>query len=243
MRETEAGKSEKVIRETQKGGVVQDEEGVVTNEDDIRENNDKRKGDLPQLKNLPYPKRLSKKDKERQYPRFLDLFKILQVNISFMEAMEQMPIYAKFMMDLLTKKRKFSEEKVTLEAGSSVIIQKSLHETTKDLGNNTVPVTIGELYVGKTLLDLGANINLMPFSMLERIGDLEIKPTRMTWQLADRSVKYPYGVAEDVLVKVDELAFPMDFVIMDIEEDKEVPIILARPFMKTTQVIIDVDDE
>ncbi|XP_019435112.1 PREDICTED: uncharacterized protein LOC109341625 [Lupinus angustifolius] len=159
-----------------------------------------------------------------------------------MEAMEQMPTYAKFMKDLLTRKKKFSEETVTLEAGCSAIIQKSLPQKTKDPGSFTIPVKIGELAVGKALLDLGASINLMPLSMLRRIGDLEIKPTRMTLQLADRSMKFPYGVAEDVLVKVDKLVFPVDFVIMDIEEDAEVPLILGRPFMKTARVIIDVDD-
>ncbi|XP_019432176.1 PREDICTED: uncharacterized protein LOC109339217 [Lupinus angustifolius] len=242
LRETEVGKSEKVIRDTQKGDVKQDAEGVATNKDDIRENSDKRKGDLPQLKDLPYPKRPSKKDKERQYARFLDLFKNLHINIPFMEAMEQMHIYAKFMKDLLTKKIKFSEETMTLEAGCNAIIQKSLLEKTKDLGNFTISVTIGELSVGNALLDLGAKINLMSISMLKRIGDFEIKPTRMTLQLADGSVKYPHGAAEDVLVKVDGLVFLVSFVIMDIEEDKEVPLILGKPFMKTARVIIDVDD-
>ncbi|XP_019455104.1 PREDICTED: uncharacterized protein LOC109356228 [Lupinus angustifolius] len=241
LKETEVELSEKVTGDAHKGGLVQDEEGITT-EDLIKENSDKRMGDLPQLKDLPYPKRHPKKDKERQYARFLDLFKNLHINIPFMEAMEQMHVYAKFMKDLLTKKRKLSEETVTLEAGCSAIIQKSLPEKTKDPGSFTIPVTIGELSVGKALLDLGASINLMPLSMLKRIGDLEIKPTRMTLQLADRSVKYPYGVAEDVLVKIDGLVFPVDFVIMDIEEDKEVPLILGRPFMKTARVIIDIDD-
>jgi hypothetical protein len=81
--------------------------------------------------------------------------------------------------------------------------------------------------MGKALLDLGASINLMPLSMLKRIGDLEVKPTRMTLQLANRSLKFPNGVAEDVLVKVDKFVFPVDFVIMDIEEDLEVPLILG----------------
>ncbi|XP_019457608.1 PREDICTED: uncharacterized protein LOC109357994 [Lupinus angustifolius] len=156
--------------------------------------------------------------------------------------MEQMLLYAKFMKDLLTKKRKFLEEIVTLEARCSAIIQKSLPEKTKDPSSFTIPVTIGELSLGKVLLDLGANINLMSLSMMKRIGDSEIKPTGMTLQLVDRSVKYPYGVVEDVFVKVDGLVFPVDFFLMDIEEDKEVPLILGRPFMKTAQVIIDVDD-
>jgi len=63
----------------------------------------------------------------------------------------------------------------------------------------------------------------------------------MTLQLADRYIKHPYGVIEDLLVKVDKFLFPVDFVVMDIEEDVDVPLILGRPFMKTTKVIIDVD--
>nr|KYP56912.1 hypothetical protein KK1_003163 [Cajanus cajan] len=112
----------------------------------------------------------------------------------------------------------------------------------KDPGSFTLPVTIGSLAIGKALLDLGASINLMPLSMLQRIGDFEVKPTRMTLQLADRSVKYPHGIMEDVLVKVDHFLFPTDFVVMDIEEDIDVPLILGQPFMKTAQVLIDVDD-
>jgi hypothetical protein len=102
-----------------------------------------------------------------------------------MEAMEEMPTYAKFMKDLLTKQRKFKDETVELEAGCSAIIQKSLPHKTKDPGSFTSPVTIGALPVGKTLLDLGASINLMLLSMLKQIGDLEVKPTRITLQLAD----------------------------------------------------------
>ena len=146
------------------------------------------------------------------------------------------------MKELLTKKRRFSEETVELEAGCNAIIQKSLPQKSKDLRSFTIPVIIRLLLVGKALLDLGADIHLMPLSMLRRIGDLEVRPTRMTLQLANRSMKYPYGVAEDVLVKVDKFMFPVDFVVMDIEEDTEVPLILGRPFMKMAKVIIDVDD-
>jgi len=63
----------------------------------------------------------------------------------------------------------------------------------------------------------------------------------MTLQLADRSIKYPHGIVEVLLVKVDKFLFPIDFVVMDIEENVEVPLILGRSFMKTTKVIIDVD--
>ena len=104
-----------------------------------------------------------------------------------------------------------------------------------------MPTTVGNLYVGKALLDLGASINLIPLSMLRRIKEVEVRPTCITLQLVGRSIKRPYGIVEDLLVKVDKFLFLIDFVVMDIEEDVDVPLILGRPFMKTVKVIIDVD--
>ena len=129
-----------------------------------------------------------------------------------------------------------------MQANCSAIIRRLLPPKFKDSCSFTIPCTIGKLPLGKALIDLGASINLIPLSMMRRIGDLEVKPMRMTLQLVDRSIKCPYGVIEDVLVKVDKFTFPVDFVILDIEEDTEVPLILGRPFMKTARVIIDVDD-
>ena len=93
--------------------------------------------------------------------------------------------------------------------------------------------------MNKALIDLGASINLMPLSMCKRIGNLKIDPTKMTLQLADRSITRPYGVVEDVLVKVRHFTFPVDFVIMDIEEDTDIPLILGRPFMLTANCVVD----
>nr|KYP40310.1 hypothetical protein KK1_038352 [Cajanus cajan]KYP40313.1 hypothetical protein KK1_038356 [Cajanus cajan] len=144
---------------------------------------------------------------------------------------------------LLNKKKKFIEQEIIkLEAGCSAIIQKNLPPKFKDPGSFTIPITIGDLSVGRALLDLGASINLMPLSMLDRVGHVVLKPTHMTLQLADRSIKYPYGVIENMLVKVDKFTFPADFVILDMEEDSTVPIILGRPFMKTARTFIDVGD-
>jgi len=75
----------------------------------------------------------------------------------------------------------------------------------------------------------------------KKIGEVEIKPTKMQLQLANKSIKYPYGVVEDVFVKVDKFIFPMDFVVMDMKKDKEVPLLLGRPFRKTVRLVIDVD--
>ena len=92
----------------------------------------------------------------------------------------------------------------------------------------------------RALCDLGASINLMPLSIFKRLGLGEARPTTVTLQLADRSLKHPRGVIEDVLVKVDKFIFPADFIVLDMEEDKEIPIILGRPFLATGRAMIDV---
>ena len=107
----------------------------------------------------------------------------------------------------------------------TVTIQKGLPKKLKDPGSFNLPMSIGALSVDKALLDLGASINLIYLAMLKKIGYLMIKSTKMTLQLVDRVTKYPYGVVEDVLVKEDKFIFTMDFVVMDMEKDEEVPLI------------------
>jgi len=114
------------------------------------------------------------------------------------------------MKDLLTKKIRLKEqETVELEAGCSAIIQKSLPKKFGDPRSFTLPVSIGNFKVERALLDLGASTNLMPLSMLKKIGEVEILPTKMTLQLADKSIKHPYGIVEDLLVKVDKFIFQL----------------------------------
>src|SRR5262249_15083780 len=104
----------------------------------------------------------------------------------------------------------------------------------------TIPCVIGMRIISKAVADLGASINLMPYSLFKTLDLGEPKPTRMSIQLADRSVRYPRGIIEDILVKVDKFIFPIDFVIMEMEEDFEVPVILGRQFLATAKVLIDV---
>ncbi|XP_048227242.1 uncharacterized protein LOC125369272 [Ricinus communis] len=93
-----------------------------------------------------------------------------------------------------------------------------------------------------TLADLGASINLMSYSLFTKLRLGETKPTRMSIQLADRTVKYPRGIVENVLVKVDKFIFYVDFVIMDMDGESNVPLILGRPFLATSRAIIDIYD-
>ncbi|XP_027338067.1 uncharacterized protein LOC113852002 [Abrus precatorius] len=154
-----------------------------------------------------------------------------------------MPKYAKFLKDLLSNKKKLEElATVTLNEECSAILQNKMPEKLKDPGSFTLPCLIGRLIVDRALADLSASINLMPYFVFKKLGLGEPRPTRMSIQLADRSIKYPRGIIEDVLVKVDKFIFPVDFVIFDMDEDTEVPLILGRPFLATAKAIIDVSD-
>ena len=113
----------------------------------------------------------------------------------------------------------------------------------KDPGSPTISVNIGGTGIDKALLDLGASVNLLPYSVYKQLGLGELKPTNITLSLADRLVKIPKGIVEDVLVKVDKFYYPVDFVVLDTEPiasgPTHVPIILGRPFLATSNVIIN----
>ncbi|WJZ87580.1 hypothetical protein VitviT2T_006950 [Vitis vinifera] len=102
---------------------------------------------------------------------------------------------------------------------------------------------IGGKVVEKALLNLGASVNLLPYSVYKQLGLGELKPTSITLSLADRSVKIPRGIIEDVLVQVDNFYYPVDFVVLDtnpiVKEANYVPIILGRPFLATSNAIIN----
>ncbi|XP_075483765.1 uncharacterized protein LOC142523917 [Primulina tabacum] len=195
---------------------------------------------LPKV-NLPYPQRFKKKGLDDQFAKFLEIFKKIHINIPFADALEQMPNYAKFIKDVMSKKRKLQEfETVKLTEECSAILQRKLPQKLKDPGSFTIPCVIGDSRVNRALCDLGASINLMPFSIYRTLELGEVKPSTITLQLADRSLTYPRGIIEDVLVKVDKFIFPADFVILDMEEDQETPLIFVRPFLATGKALIDV---
>ena len=192
---------------------------------------------------LPFPQRFQKKKIDAQFSKFLDIFKKLEINLPFAEALEQMPKYAKFIKDVLSKKKRYGDyEVVALTEECSTTLQRKLPPKLKDPGSFSIPCHLGNNKVTKALCDLGASINLMPLSMFRKLNGGEVQPTTISLLLADRSFVHPYGIVEDVLVKVDKFIFPKDFVILDMEEDAEVPIILGRPFLATGRALIDVQD-
>ena len=169
------------------------------------------------------------------------MFKKIEINIPFLEALTQMPHYAKFMKEILRKKRRIAEEGiVNLKTTCTAVIKKSLPEKMQNPGNFTIPCKIGQADMGKALCDSGASINLMPLSVTKRLSLGELTPTTMTLQMANITLAHPESILEDVLIKVGKFIFPMDFVVIDIEEDKQVPLLLRRPFFATGVALIDV---
>ncbi|XP_049360407.1 uncharacterized protein LOC125825106 [Solanum verrucosum] len=154
----------------------------------------------------PFPKRLVKKTEEGKCRWFIVMLKQLSINVSFIEALKQMPGYEK-----------------------------------EDPGAFTIHCTIRILRFAKAWCDLGANINLMPLSIYKKLGLGAPKPTAMCLLMVDRIVRRPIGVLQDVLVKVESLFIPTDFVILDCEVDFEVPIILGRPFVTTGRSLVDME--
>ena len=157
---------------------------------------------------------------------------------------KQVPTYPKFLKDLCTVKRGLGiEKKAFLTEQVSAIIQSKTLVKYKDPGSPTISVNIGGTCIDKALLDLGASVNLLPYSLYKKLGLGELKPTNITLSLANRSVKIPKGIVEDVLVKVEKFYYPMDFVVLDTEQiasgPNHVPIILGKPFLATSNAIIN----
>ncbi|GJT40130.1 DNA-directed DNA polymerase [Tanacetum coccineum] len=158
--------------------------------------------------------------------------------------MIHMPKGAKVLKDILSHKEKLETVafSVRLDEECSAIIQRSLPQKEGDPSSFTLLCLIGPLAVKNALADLGASINLMPHSLFQRLGISKLKPTKMSIQLADRSIKYPIGVCENLLVKFSKFIFLVNFVVLEIGEDELVSIILGRPFLTRARAVIDVHE-
>ncbi|GJT29419.1 DNA-directed DNA polymerase [Tanacetum coccineum] len=142
---------------------------------------------------------------------------------------------------LLSNKARLEEAcTIIMNERCSAVLLNKLPSKEKDPGSFTIPCDIGHLHIDNALADLGASISLMPYTMYEKLGLGEPKPTRISLELADRSIQYPRGILEDVLIKIDKFVLPIDFVILDMREDSRIPIILGRSFLAIARSMIDV---
>nr|XP_028957547.1 uncharacterized protein LOC114824540 [Malus domestica] len=161
---------------------------------------------------MPYPERLRPKAKDQQLTDFMKTLAKVQINLPLIDAIKNIPSYAKCLKDVCTKKKKLVDfEKVILTEQCSVVVLHKLPPKKKDPGSFTISCTIGNCYFSSALIDLGASVNLMPYSVFKRLGEGELKTTST------------------------------DFMVLDMDEDLITPIILGRPFLATALTLIDVE--
>nr|GEV46163.1 reverse transcriptase domain-containing protein [Tanacetum cinerariifolium] len=199
----------------------------------------------PNLKpSIPYPSRLNDQklcDKANdQMEKFFQIFQDLNFNISFANALILMPKFTSTIKSLLTNKEKLFElARTPLNEHCLAILLEKLLEKLGDPGKFLIPCDFPGMDECLALADLGASINLMPLSVWNKLSLLELSPTCMTLELADRSISRPVRVAEDVFVKVGKFHFPVDIVVVNFDADPRVPLILERSFLKTRRALID----
>ncbi|GJZ58748.1 putative nucleotidyltransferase, ribonuclease H [Tanacetum coccineum] len=199
----------------------------------------------------PYPAALEKLASARldkKGPHSEDMwetFKQVKINLPLIDAIKQIPAYAKFLKDLCTQKRKLKAtlpKKIDLTEHVSAVLSSSLSPKFKDPRAPLIVVVVGNIAIKKALLDLGASINILPASLVDKCDLGTLRKTDTIISLADRSTKIPRGILEDVIVKVDDFYYPVDFFVMDIEspyKDVQPTIILGRPFLATIDASIN----
>ncbi|GJY12340.1 reverse transcriptase domain-containing protein [Tanacetum coccineum] len=191
---------------------------------------------------IPFPSRRNderrKEKANEQIEKFYEIFKDMNFEISFLDALTLMPKFASTLKTLIGNKEKLSEMAKLNETCSAVILNK-LPKKLGDPGRFLIPCEFSGINTCNALADLGASINLMVFPWKD-LSLSELTPTCMTLELADRSITTPIGIAKDVRVLVGKFQFPADFVVVEFEPDPRVPLILGRCFLKTSRALIDV---
>ncbi|KAL5749711.1 hypothetical protein ACOSP7_024314 [Xanthoceras sorbifolium] len=162
-----------------------------------------------------------------------DVLSKVNVNLPLLDMIKKMPSYGKFFREINKRKRQYG-----------AVLQQKFLPKLKYPGDFNIDITIENVKKERAMLDLGVNINLMPYSVYIQLGLNELKPTSMSMLLADRLTRYSRGIVEDILIQVDKLIIPVDFVVLDMDDagtiETDLPILLGRPFMATSHTIIDV---
>ncbi|CAN6440609.1 unnamed protein product [Victoria cruziana] len=174
----------------------------------------------------------------------LETFRVIRINLPLLDAIQQVPAYARFLKELCTRKRKGRRvpECVMLSEGTSSLLQRRLPPKLEDPGASIIPCVLRDIHIERALLDLGASVNVLPGFFYDAFGLEGLRPTSMTIQMADSSVKKPRGVLEDVLLKIEDFILPIDFIVLDMEgvdAEHQTPIILGRPFLTTANACIN----
>ncbi|GKC32675.1 reverse transcriptase domain-containing protein [Tanacetum coccineum] len=157
----------------------------------------------PYKPKIPYPQRLRKEKMEAQYGKFLDMIRVVRINVPLVDVLAGMPNYGKFLKELVSNKHKLEQiSSAFLSDESSAMIQNKVPPKLEDPRSFLIPCTFSKTFSCTALADLGASINLMPCSQYTKLSIETLKPTKMSIRLADRSFQYHIGIAENMLVEV-----------------------------------------
>ncbi|GKD22208.1 reverse transcriptase domain-containing protein [Tanacetum coccineum] len=172
----------------------------------------------PYKPKIPYPQRLRKEKMEAQYGKFLDMIRAVRINVPLVDVLAGMSNYGKFLKELVSNKHKLKQISFAfLSDESFAMIQNKVLPKLGDLGSFLIPCDFSKTLSCNALADLGASINLMPYSLYEKLSLETLKPTIMSVKLADRSFQHPIGIAKNMLVEVGKFTFPVDFAILEME--------------------------
>ncbi|GKE79665.1 reverse transcriptase domain-containing protein, partial [Tanacetum coccineum] len=178
---------------------------------------------------------------EGQYKKLLDMIRAVQINVPLVDVLVGMRNYGKFLKELVNNKHKIKQISAAFLSDESFAkLQNKVPLKLGDPGSFLIPCNFNKFFSCNALADLGASINLMPYSLYAKLSLKTLKPTKISVRLADRSFQYPVGIAENMLVEVGKFTFPVDFVILQMQEDIKVPLILGRPFLYTADAMIRV---
>ncbi|XP_071705164.1 uncharacterized protein [Rutidosis leptorrhynchoides] len=200
---------------------------------------------LPELKvyepPIPYPRAIQSEQPKDTVCKSINNNDNICVNVPLVDVLTGMPNYGKFLKDLMAKKGEHEQaSSAFLEAECAAILEKSdMPPKLGDPGPFIVPCRIDDSEIFRCLTDSGASINLMPLSVYSRLGLNELKSTSTGVRLVNQSISKPIGIAENLVVRIGELQFPADFVVVDMPEDKVVPIVLGGPFLATAGTLTD----
>ena len=184
--------------------------------------------------------KLKPKKKLIEEEEIMKLFEQVHINIPLLDGIKHFPSYAKFLKSLCTPKKE--TRTINLSAEVSAFMSNTLPRKQKDPGSPLVSCSIGNLTFRKALLDLGASVKILPTHLFERLKLGNLKPTSIVSSLGDKSLRYPRGMIEDVIVKVEGCYFLVDFLVLDMTSQENVndsTIILGHPILATAEANFD----
>ncbi|CAM8994483.1 unnamed protein product [Rhodiola kirilowii] len=206
-----------------------------------KESEEKKEELKPYSPPVPFPQRLIKPSKlDKEYEVFTKMLKKLYVYIPFHELIKKAPLYNKFLKEILSKKRTIEEvEPHPLNHECSALFSKQIPQKMGDPGKFTIPCSIGDMNFSSPLADLGASVSVMPLATYHKLGLKGVKSAKMTLQLADGTTRRPWGLVENVPIKVDKFYIPCDFVVIDMRDNCTSSLIFGRPFLATAGFKVD----